>query len=499
MYLPLLLGCCQPEEVSVAENSAIPPQELRLHAPLLDAYLRYFEDGITSFSTPGHKQQAALLDLGLGKVVDADIPLYGGLDEMKLTNGTLAAAEKLAAECWNADWARFSTGGSTHGNQALILAIATPGAKIAITRTAHRSLISALVLCGVEPIWLTPEIDEATGIPLGISAAELSRALEHSPTAVFLTEPGYLGTISPLRKLIDLTHERNIPIIIDQAWGAHFGFHPGIPPHAMELGADAMVTSIHKNLPGYCAASLVMANTTRISSARLEQSFEATHTTSPAGAPLASIDGVRALMQLRGHELIQDLRQNIAHFKNDLKEHFGFDLFIDPDRFAPGSFDTTKLVIQTHHFGGDGVAIERALTSHGVRVEMADRDTIIPIVTVADDERSFKILANALKASITPQTPRAVATALSWRISPTFGVSIRDAFFSSSEMVSATNAIGRISADLIAPYPPGVPVVTPGEVLTEEILTGLATVAAEGVRIAYSTDSTLATYRVLAK
>ena len=483
----------------MAENSALPPQELRAHAPLLDAYLRFFEESITPFSIPGHKQQAALLDMGLGRVVDVDVPLYGGLDEMKLSNGTLAAAEKLAAECWSAQWARFSTGGTTHGNQALLLAIATPGRKIAITRTAHRSLISALVLSGVEPIWLTPEIDESTGIPLGISALELSRALEHSPTAVFLTEPSYLATVSPLKQLIDLTHEQNIPIVIDQAWGAHFGFHPALPSHAMALGADAMVTSIHKTLPGYSAASLVMANTTRISRARLEQSFEATHTTSPAGAPLASIDGVRALLQLRGHELLQDLLRDITHLKDDLKEHFSFDLFINPDHFAPGGFDATRLIIQTHHFGGDGVAIERALRSHGVRVEMADRDTIIPIVTVADDERSFKILANALKATITPSTPRAVATALSWRISPTFGVSIRDAFFSSSEMVSAARAVGRISADLIAPYPPGVPVVTPGEVLTGEILTGLAAVAAEGVRIAYSTDSTLATYRVLAK
>ena len=483
----------------MAENSALPPQELRAHAPLLDAYLRFFEESITPFSIPGHKQKAALLDMGLGRVVDVDVPLYGGLDEMKLTNGTLAAAEKLAAECWSAQWARFSTGGTTHGNQALLLAIATPGRKIALTRTAHRSLISALVLSGVEPIWLTPDIDEKTGIPLGISALELSRALEHSPTAVFLTEPSYLATVSPLKQLIDLTHEQNIPIVIDQAWGAHFGFHPALPSHAMVLGADAMVTSIHKTLPGYSAASLVMANTTRISRARLEQSFEATHTTSPAGAPLASIDGVRALLQLRGHELLQDLLQKIARLKDDLKEHFGFDLFINPDHFASGGFDATKLIIQTHHFGGDGVAIERVLRSHGVRVEMADRDTIIPIVTVADDERSFKILANALKATITPSTPRAVATALSWRISPTFGVSIRDAFFSSSEMVSAARAVGRISADLIAPYPPGVPVVTPGEVLTGEILTGLAAVAAEGVRIAYSTDSTLATYRVLAK
>ncbi|TSA53333.1 MAG: hypothetical protein D4R44_03825 [Actinobacteria bacterium] len=454
---------------------------------------------MTPFSVPGHKQQTSILDAGLGQLVDVDIPLYGGLDEVKLSKGTLAAAEKLAADCWSGEWARFSTGGSTHGNQALLLAIATPGARIAIARTAHRSLISALVLTGIEPIWLTPEIDQGTGIPLGISATELSRGLEQSPTAVFLTEPGYLGTLSPLKELINLTHERDIPIIIDQAWGAHFGFHPALPAHAMSLGADAMVTSIHKNLPGYSAASLLVAKTDRISWARLEQGFEVTHTTSPAGAPLASIDGVRALLQLRGPELLGRLLENIAEMKRELRQHFGFDLFLDPTQFPQERFDLTKLILHTPPFGGDGVSIERALLAHGVRVEMADRDTVIPVVTIADDARTFRLLTSALKGSIVPSTSREVATALSWRIAPTFGVGIREAFFLPSEMVSAKAATGRVSADLIAPYPPGVPVVAPGEVLTQEILVGLAEVAAEGVRLAYSTDPTLATYRVLVK
>jgi len=134
---------------------------LRVSAPLLDAYLTYFESARTPFTIPGHKQRASRLDAGLGAVVDADTPLFGGLDEIKLTHQVLKKAEGLAATLWNADYARFSTGGSTHANQAIILALGKPGDKVAISRTAHRSVLSALVLAGLEPIWLSPEIDMA--------------------------------------------------------------------------------------------------------------------------------------------------------------------------------------------------------------------------------------------------------------------------------------------------------------------------------------------------
>ena len=274
--------------------------ELRNSAPLLNAYLSYFESDSTPFTIPGHKQRASKIDLALGAVVDSDIPLYGGLDEIKLTNQVLAQAETLAAVLWGVDFARFSTGGSTHANQALIFALGKPGDKVALSRTAHRSVLSALVLAGLEPIWLTPEIDLATGVPIGIPSAEVKRALAENPVALLLTEPGYLGTISDISTLIKLAHQRDIPVIVDAAWGGHFGFHNAYPAHALALGADALITSVHKALPGYSASALLLARTTLLNADRLEQSFETTHTTSPAGAPLASIDGVRALLQLRG-------------------------------------------------------------------------------------------------------------------------------------------------------------------------------------------------------
>ena len=472
---------------------------LRESAPLLDAYLSYFEKARTPFTIPGHKQKTSALDAGLGAVVDGDIPLYGGLDEIKLTNQTLKAAEKLAANLWGADYARFSTGGSTHANQALIFALGQPGDKVAVSRTAHRSVLSALVLAGLEPIWMNPEIDHATGVPLGIPVSELERALQEKPVAVLLTEPGYLGTISDLPKLISAAHQQKTPVIFDAAWGGHFGFHPRLPRHAFQLGADALITSTHKALPGYSASALLLARTELLSAERLEQSFETTHTTSPAGAPLASIDGVRALLQTRGEELIEDLLNNIHRFKETVQAEFPLPIFLYPSDFPDGRFDPSKIVLRVQQLGASGVDIEEDLQQQGVRVEMADRDTIVFLATIADSSADFDHLANVLIPILKrrQEQRRESATALSWSVIPQRATSMRDAYFAKTEMVDAPNAIGRISADLIAPYPPGVAVVAPGEILTEQIVTGLQASRAAGVRIAYATDSTLARFRVV--
>jgi len=472
--------------------------ELRDNAPLLDAYLGYFESKRLPFTIPGHKQKASLLDAGLGAVVDSDTPLYGGLDEIKLTNQTLKIAEAMAAKLWGADFARFSTGGSTHANQAIIFALGKPGDKVAISRTAHRSVLSALVLAGLEPIWMSPEIDSATGVPIGIGIAELNRALAGKPIAVLLTEPGYLGTLSDLPVLIDAAHKQSVPVILDAAWGGHFGFHPLLPRHAFQLGADALITSVHKALPGYSASALLLARTNLLSAVRLEQSFETTHTTSPAGAPLASIDGVRALLETRGHELNETLLSNVHWFKETVQAEFPLPIFLYPTDFAPGRFDPTKIVLRVQQLGASGVDIENDLQAAGIRVEMADNDTIVFLATLADTRAEFEALADALIPILKrrQEQRRESATALSWSVTPIRGISMRDAYFATTEMVSASDAVGRISADLIAPYPPGVAVVAPGEVLTAQIVDGLAASKAAGVRIAYATDSTLKTYRV---
>lgn len=474
-------------------------KELREDAPLLDAYLRYFEVSRTPFTIPGHKQRASKLDLGLGSVVDSDTPLYGGLDEIKLTNQTLKSSESLAAKLWGGDYARFSTGGSTHVNQAVILALGKPGDKIAVARTAHRSVLSALVLAGLEPLWLSPEIDSKTGVPIGIPLAELERVLPQKPIALLLTEPGYLGTISQLPELIAKAHSAKIPVVIDAAWGAHFGFHNQLPKHVMQLGADALITSTHKALPGYSASALLVARGEFLNLDRLEQSFETTHTTSPAGAPLASIDGCRALLQHHGEDLLGQLIENVAKLKVDISNLFDRPIFLSPADFAPGRFDPVKIVLRANQLGTSGVTIENELLKTNIRVEMADRDTVVFLATLADDAESFAHLTSALVPILQAlvSEPRESATALSWSVIPEIGISMRDAYFAETEMVSADKAEGRISADLIAPYPPGVAVVAPGEILTTAILTGLATNKAAGVRIAYATDPTLQNYRVV--
>ncbi|CAB4335088.1 MAG: aminotransferase class V-fold PLP-dependent enzyme [Actinobacteria bacterium] len=472
---------------------------LRDSAPLLDAYLSYFERSRTPFTIPGHKQKTTRLDEGLGAVVDSDIPLYGGLDEIKLTNQTLKKAEALAATLWGADYARFSTGGSTHANQAIIFALGKPGDKVAVSRTAHRSVLSALVLAGLEPIWMTPEIDEKTGVPTGIPVSELSAALTKKPIAVLLTEPGYLGTISDLPALISVAHKQKVPVILDAAWGGHFGFHPQLPHHAFQLGADALITSTHKALPGYSASALLLARTEFLSAERLEQSFETTHTTSPAGAPLASIDGVRALLQIRGEELISELLSNIHRFKEMVQAEFALPVFLYESDFPKGRFDASKIVLRVQQLGASGVDIEEDLQAAGIRVEMADRDTIVFLGTIADSAADFDHLADVLIPILKKRQEqrRESATALSWSVIPQRGISMRDAYFARTEMVEAKVAIGRISADLIAPYPPGVAVVAPGEILTEQIVSGLSASRKAGVRIAYATDSTLEKYRVV--
>jgi lysine decarboxylase len=262
-----------------------------------------------------------------------------------------------------------------------------------------------------------------------------------------------------------------------------------------------LITSVHKALPGYSASALLLARTKFISAERLEQSFETTHTTSPAGAPLASIDAVRALLQTRGPELLGALIENVAQFKLAVQANFDLPIFLNPSDFPAGRFDPAKIVLRVQQLGAAGVEIERALIAQGIRVEMADNDTIVFLATLADTKEDFQSLAMTLVPILKKlqNEPRQSATALSWSVVPQIATSMRDAYFAKTEMVGSSDAIGRISADLIAPYPPGVAVVAPGEVLTEQIVNGLSASQKAGVRIAYATDPTLKSYRVVKK
>ena len=459
-------------------------------APLADAVDAFLNDPGTTFTVPGHKRGA---ELG-GPLLQHDLPLVSGADDSRLGGDVLGRAEALAARLWGADVCRFSVAGSTHGNQSLALSVAAQGGRVVVARTLHKSLFAGLVLAGLEPVWVRPDVDPASGLATTVDPARVAEALASAPDAraVFLVEPSYVGMISDLEAIAGHAHAARVPLIVDQAWGAHLGFHPSLPRHAIARGADAMVTSTHKNLTAFTQGSIVLARGERIDLDRLDEAFELLHTTSPAAAILASSDRARQLIEDRGQQLLGATVELVAAARERLRAI--------PGIHVSDASDPTKLVICLAGTGANGFAVEADLLAEGVRLEMTDRDTLVPIVTLADTPTSVGKLVSALERSIASRSgdPRPVVPSSVWSIEPIAAMSPRHAFFAPRERVPADRAIGRIAAETAAPYPPGIPALAPGELVTAEILGALQDEVAAGTRVAYCSDPALETLLVIA-
>ena len=484
------------------------PLGLAADAPLLRGWLDFdagARDGsVTPFTIPGHKQRTDLV----GDVVRGDAPLFAGVDTMKQTGGLLADAEARAARLWGVDWCRFSVGGATHANQAAVLALGRPGQEVVVTRTLHRSLLLAMVLAGLRPVWVRPQMDVATGLPGAVPVAAVEAALAAHPDAcgVVLGEPSYVGTVGDVAGHAAAAHTAGVPLVVDAAWAAHFGFSPATPPHPLAHGADAMVTSAHKTLPAWSQAALLLARTTRtgglLDPDRLERAFEATVTTSPTGAMLASIDASRALLARDGERLVARLVGLVRDARDRLAAVPGLAVLDErPEDDPRGGLrvDPAKLVVLLAGTGAHGHAVENDLLAQGITLEMADRDVVVAMVTVADDERTVSRLVDAVVAAVERHRgePRATTPSPAWTVEPATALDPRTAFFATHETVPADAAVGRVCAELVAPYPPGVPVLAPGETVTAQALAALRTTLADGGRIAYAADPTLATLQVV--
>jgi arginine decarboxylase len=473
--------------------------------PFADAVAAYLRDVPTPMTTPGHKRNPALV--GEGSLLLSDIPHHGGADTLRNDHQVLEQAEALAAAAWGADMCRFSQNGSTHPNQALCLATTRPGEPVLVHRTCHKSVYSGLILAGARPVWLSPDVSDELGIPLGTPAGRVAAALDAEPAirTAILTEPSYVGVLSDLPAIAEACHTRGVTLVCDHAWAAHFGFATSVPRNALALGADAIALSTHKTLMSLTPGALLLARDTgRIDLERLGAAFDMLLTTSPSAMIYGTIDQARAWMQSEGERLIGAAVELSARAREGVETIEGLRVIGDQAVLGHPSVlarDPLKLVIDLAGAHADGIAVDRSLRARGVQVEGADRRVLIPHITVGDDASRVDAFVPILRAAVDEHRgsvgdPPPVAT--SWRTNPEQAMTPREAAFAPTERVAAAQAVGRVAAEFAVPYPPGIPALAPGEVIGAELWERLRTEAAHGARISYATDPSLGSFKVVA-
>jgi arginine/lysine/ornithine decarboxylase len=454
------------------------------------------------FSTPGHKRGRGAPEEVRALWPDTlplDIPHGGGVDTTHRSYGLLREAEQLAAAAYGGDDARFLVNGSTTGNLAMLLATCRDGDTVIVSRMLHKSLLAGLVFSGARPHYLIPAFDDRRNLPLDITPAAVAGALDLHPNAraVILVSPSYVGVTSDLVTIAAICHERGVPLLVDEAWGPHFHFHPDLPASAMMSGADAAVSSTHKMLAGLTQSSTLVSRRGLLDLERLGTLVDMVQTTSPSALIFASLDASRRQMVLDGERLLGSTLGHAARLREALAEIDGIEVLerdILDGRQGAG-FDPTRLIVDVHQLGLTGYEAEAELReTSGVFVEMSDLLSVMLLVTIGDDAASIdRAVAGFRRLTDLRKPPRHGVSARSsgdLLFGQVAELTPRQAFMADSTLVPVAQAAGRLSADCITPYPPGIPLVAPGEWLTVETLDYLRAGIEEGMHVSGLTDPT---------
>jgi arginine decarboxylase len=483
------------------------PQADQRRAPMVEAFRRYQSRGTTAFSTPGHKRGMAtddeVMELLGGRIFATDVWLNTAEHD-----AALHEAEALAAHAWGGERAFFLVNGSSCGNHALLLAHLGPDDEVIVARDAHTSLLTGLILTGAKPISVAPQIHPDLGISTGVTPADIAAALDAHPTArlVALTSPSYHGIAIDLPQIVEVAHERGVPVYVDEAWGAHFPFHPAFPTPAMAAGADAAVISIHKTLSSLSQGSMLLMQGDRLDEGRIMAAVRMMQTTSRLLPVLLSLDGARRQMALQGWALSELTLALAEQAKRRIRAIPGIDL-LTADRLGlcHDRVDPTRLVIDVHQLGLTGYEAEAMLRNEfGIAPEMSDAVGIVCLITIGDSRESIEQLVNALTLISLrhgiqePNSELGLSRSVGVAIAPgEMAMTPRDAFFSKKEALPLADAVGAIAAELIVPYPPGIPVVAPGERFSREKVEYLSEIALRGSICSGSADPHLGSVRVV--
>jgi arginine decarboxylase len=489
-------------------------KESQTRAPLLEALTDYLEDGVVRFHMPGHKG-GRNLDPQVARLVGEqafalDITGVEGMDDLHQPQGVLARAQELLAEAFGADYSYFLINGTSCGIQALLLTLCNPGDKIIVPRNMHKSMIAGVIFSGAHPLFVAPEVDASRGIALGVTPGRIQQVLDQHPDArgVLLINPTYYGTSSDLEGIGAVLAAYNVPLVLDEAHGPHFYFHPGFPRPGLAAGAAAVAQGMHKLLGGLTQSSVLHLKGEGLERERLEASLRLLQSTSASYLLLASLDGARRQMVLHGRQLLEETLARARWAREEINKIPGLSCLGKEEAGRPGfdDLDETKLTVTVKDLGLTGQQVELILRyQYNIQVELSDLFNILLMVTIGTTDRDIEKLLFALRDISNRRREfagrgellRRAEGLLEEPLIPELVLLPREAFFRPSRVVALEAAAGKISAEVVTAYPPGIPIVCPGEGLTPEIIDYLILIREAGLRISGPRDASLQTIRVL--
>lgn len=475
--------------------------------PLLTRLLEYADRGDAPFYAPGHKRGQGLsprLTQPLGEAVfRADLPELPALDNLFAPQGVIQAAQDLAAIAFGAERTWFLVNGSTCGVIAAILATCEPGDKIILPRNIHQSAIAGLILSGAVPIFVQPEYDPMLDMAHSITPEAVAAAIEQHPEAkaVMMVYPTYYGVCGDIQAIADLAHQHGMPLLVDEAHGAHFAFHPQLPTSALAAGADLTVQSIHKTLSAMTQAAMLHLQGDRVEGDRLSQALQLVQSTSPSYLLLASLDAARHQMATQGKPLMERTLNLADQARIQINQIPGLSTLNPEQAGSPGFWmlDRTRLTVSIADLDIDGFTADEVLHQQfQVTAELPALNHLTFIITLGNTQANIEQLVQAFRA-FANGVPKRAHPPHSTQIDlpPSAALSPRQAFFAATETRPIAQAIGCISAELVCPYPPGIPVLMPGEVITAAAVSVLQQILAAGGMVSGCADATLETLRVV--
>lgn len=446
-------------------------------APIMEALEQFKTARIVPFDVPGHKRGRGSPELTrfLGEdCLTVDVNSMKPLDNLCHPSSVILEAEQLAAEAFGAKHAFLMVGGTTSSVQSMILSVVGRGDEIILPRNVHRSVINALVLTGAVPVYVNPEMNERLGISLGMSIAEVKAAIEKHPAAkaVLVNNPTYYGICSNLREIVRLAHAAGMKVLADEAHGTHFYFGENLPVSAMAAGADLASVSMHKSGGSLTQSSFLLCGPS-VSAAHVRQVINLTQTTSGSYLLMVSLDISRKNMALHGRDIFRKVGELTAYAREEINQIGGYYAYgaelINGDTVF--DFDATKLAINTLDVGLAGIEVYDILRDfYDIQTEFGDLGNLLAYVSVGDRERDLERLVAAL-SDIRRRWGRDKATLMRQEyISPQVVAAPQEAFYAEKQSLPLAEAVGRICAEFVMCYPPGIPILAPGERVTRDIL-----------------------------